>query len=112
LQAFNGGVFGVTAAALVLAPVLASGNLFHSYVPFLVLRLWIVGFCWYGAGLAHRAGGLRRSWQAIYVMIALPFLFLWGLKVEEWAIIDFIAAALVSVSAVFLRTAPGRDGAT
>ncbi len=112
LQAFNGGVFGLTAAALVLAPLLAGANAFHSYTPFLLLRLWIVGFCWYGASLARRAAGLRRSWQGIYVIIALPFLFLWGLKVEEWAIIDFIAAALVGVSAAFLRTEPGRGDAT
>ena len=105
-QHFSGGAFGFTAAALVLAPFMAAGNVFHSYIPFLLLRLWTLGFCWYGMTLARRAGGVRRVWQAVYGLVALPFLFVWGLNVEGWAVIDWASAALIGVSAIFLRTEP------
>jgi len=56
--------------------------------------------------LARRAGGVRRVWQAVYGLVALPFLFVWGLNVEGWAVIDWASAALIGVSAIFLRTEP------
>ncbi len=110
-QHFSGGAFGFTAAALVLAPVMAAENVFHSYTPFLLLRLWTLGFCWYGVTLARRAGGVRRTWQVVYGLIALPFLVAWGLAVEQWAVIDWASAALIGVSAFFLRTEPASTGA-
>jgi hypothetical protein len=110
-QLFSGGAFAVTAVALLLAPFLAAADLFHSYTPFLLLRIWVIGFCWYGGMLARRAGGFRRSWLLIYVAIALPFVLVWGLKVEMWAIIDLVSAVLIGVSAIFLRTYPVPRGA-
>jgi len=110
-QLFSGGAFGFTAAALVLAPFLAAANVFHSYLPFLLLRVWVIGFCWYGGLLARRAGGFRRSWLLVYVLIALPFALVWGLKVDEWALIDLLSAALIGLSAIFLRTEPSQRGA-
>lgn len=104
---FNGAAFGFTAAALVLAPVLAGLDLAGSYLPYLLLRMWMIGFCIYGAMLARRAGGPRRAWQAVYVVIALPFALVWGLEVEQWAVIDLSAAALIGLSALFLRSEPG-----
>jgi hypothetical protein len=108
---FNGGAFGFTAAALVLAPFLAAANIFHSYLPFLFLRVWVIGFCWYGILLARRAGGFRKSWLVMYVIIALPFALVWGLKVDEWALIDLASAVLIGLSAVFLRSEPPPRGA-
>lgn len=103
-QLFAGGAFGFTIAALIAAPLAAAADVFHSYTPFLLLRVWVVGFCWYGNSLAIRAGGLRRSWQVIYALIGLPYLFVWGLPVEVWMVIDLTTAFLIGVSVFVLRT--------
>jgi len=106
LQLFYGPPFAVTIVALVLAPVLAAADLAGSYLPYALLRFWMIGFCLYGITLARSAGGLRRLWQVVYGAIAIPFAFIRGLEVEQWAVIDFVAAACVAASALFLRTEP------
>jgi len=71
-----------------------------------LLRLWMVGFCLYGIVLSNAAGGFRKVWQFAYGIMAIPFILIWGLSVEQWAIIDWIWAGLISLSAFFLRTEP------
>ena len=101
---FNPTAFGGTAAALVLAPIVAELNLAGSYLPFIALRLWLVGFSVYGYVLAGQAGGLRRIWRWFYGMMFVIFALIWGLDVEVWAVIDWACAVLIGASALFLRT--------
>lgn len=108
LENFEWGMFGLTIGALGVFPLLAAWDVFHSYTPFLLLRMWMVGFAAHGFLLARSAGGVRRIWQPVYLIIGAVFLFVWGLEVEEWMLIDFGTAVLVAVSAIFLRTAPAR----
>lgn len=103
-ELFNTSAFGGTVVALVLAPIVAELNLAGSYLPFLALRLWVVGFSVYGYILAGRAGGLRRTWRGLYGVMIFVFVFVSGLEVETWALIDWTCAALVGASAFFLRT--------
>ena len=46
----------------------------------------------------------------VYVLIALPFALVWGLKVDEWALIDLVSATLIGLSAIFLRTELSQRG--
>jgi hypothetical protein len=103
---FADGAFVFTFVALVLAPVLAALDLVHSYTPYLLLRLWMIGFSVYAFVLSRRAGGLRRAWQLVYVLIALVFAFVRGIEIEDWAVIDLVCATLVGLSTPFLRTEP------
>ncbi len=103
---FAGEVFAFTVGGLILSPLAAAANLFHSYTPFLLLRLWVLGFCWYGITLARRAGGHRRLFRFMYALVVLPFLFIWGLPIDTWALIDWGAALLIALSAPLLRTEP------
>jgi hypothetical protein len=81
-----------TVVVLILAPLLAATDVFNSYIPFLLLRLWVIGFA------------LRRIWTIPYALMGGIFLFVWGLQVEEWALIDLSCAAMVAFSTLFLRT--------
>lgn len=102
----KGPAFIWTALILVLAPIVADANILGSYVPFILLRLWLVGFSLYGILLARRAGGFRRGWVAVYALIGATFTLVWGLEVEMWAVLDWLAAGLVLLSTAFLRTEP------
>jgi len=83
-QLFNREAFGITIAAHVLAQLLAAADVFHRHTPFSSCDCgWSAAI--YGAELARRAGGTRRSWQVGYVLIAVPFVGFWGLDVEIWA---------------------------
>jgi hypothetical protein len=107
-ESFAGGAFATTAAVLVAAPFVAAFDLAGSYLPFSLLRLWMVGFAAYGWWLSGRAAGWRRIWRIFFLPLSLIFVFVRGLEVEEWAIIDFAAAALVGISVLSLRTEPAR----
>ena len=91
---------------LTFAPLLANADLVQSYLPWLVLRIWMIGFALYATSLARRAGGLRRIWRIPYGAVALVFAFVWGPDVKVWAVIDWFTAGVVAVSALFLRTEP------
>jgi hypothetical protein len=106
---FSAGAFFVTVAALVAIPILADAELLQGYLPFLLLRVWMIGFSIYAYGLADLAGGMRRVWQVPYALTFLIFLFVWGLPSELWHLIDIVAALLVTMSALFLRTEPDRS---
>ena len=105
-QRYATGPFAFTVGILLIAPIVAALNLAGTYLPFLLLRLWVTGFAVYAHGLARCAGGLRRIWSGVYLIIAFPFVFIWGLDVAQWAMIDVAAAALVALSMLFLRTEP------
>jgi hypothetical protein len=89
-----------------MAPVLASADIVGSYVPFLVLRAWCVGFAIYAIRLASQAGGFRKLWQGPFFLMVVTFSFVWGLETQHWAIIDWACAVAVLVSMPFLRTIP------
>ena len=105
-QRYATGPFAFTVGILLIAPIVAALNVAGTYLPFLFLRLWVTGFAVYAHGLAGCAGGLRRIWSGVYLIIAFPFVFIWGLDVAQWAMIDVAAAALVALSMLFLRTEP------
>jgi hypothetical protein len=108
-ELFTGAVFTATVIALVAAPILAAADIAGSYLPWAALRLWMVGFAVYGFILARQAGGLRRLWQGFYAAVGFFFAFVYGLEVEEWALIDLTVALLVGLSALFLRTEPSQS---
>ena len=103
---FSGTLFVTTIAALTLLPILASADLIHSYVPYFLLRLWMVGFAVYGVKLSNSAGGWRTVWVVVYSGVGCVFAFVWGLEAEQWWSIDYASALLVALSAAFLRTEP------
>jgi hypothetical protein len=105
-KAFSWPGFLITVAALGVAPVFAAADLGIGYLPFLLLRGWMIGFALYGLILSSQAGGFRRVWRVPYVALGVVFAFVWGLEVEYWAAIDWGFAAAILASALFLRTEP------
>lgn len=93
-----------TILVLLAAPLLAAADLAGTYLPFLLLRGWLIGFSFYAFHLADAAGGLRRLWRFYYGALGITFAVVWGLRVEQWAVIDVVAAALTLLSVPFLRT--------
>jgi DNA-binding NtrC family response regulator len=87
-------------------PILATANVVGSYWPWLLLRLWMLGFCFYGGALAKRARGARRIWQGVFAGVAIPFAFVWGIEVEAWLVIDWASACVIALSTIFLRSEP------
>jgi hypothetical protein len=107
--AFAWEAFAAMAGALVLSPIFAALDVFHSYLPFLILRFCAIGFAFYGSWLAKEAGGFRQIWRGFYLLLGLVFAFAWGLPTDVWALIDAAMAAALAVSALFLRTTPGQE---
>jgi hypothetical protein len=105
-KVFSWEAFAGTVAALLIAPVLADVNILHSYTPFLLLRGWMIGFSCYGIVLSLGAAGFRRHWRLPYGLMAAIFLFVWGIPADGWLVVDWSAAVIVAVSALFLRTWP------
>jgi hypothetical protein len=106
LDGFVPAVFVGTILALIAAPIAAAADIFHSYLPFAALRLWMAGFGVYGILLANAAGGFRKIWAVPYAGMGLVFLIVKGPEVEQWAVIDFCSAMTIAFSALFLRTEP------
>ena len=88
---------------LLLAPIAAAADVFHSYLPFVLLRLWMVGFAAYAFALARRAERSLGLLQLSFLAIGFVFLFVWNLEVEQWAVIDVVAAAVIVLSVWPLR---------
>jgi hypothetical protein len=106
LDGFVPAAFVGTIIALIGAPIAAAADIFHSYLPFAALRLWMAGFAVYGILLANAAGGFRKAWFIPYAGMGLIFLLVKGLEVEQWAVIDFGSAVTIALSTLFLRTEP------
>ena len=70
--------FLMTIGALVVAPFLAAADLAGSYLPFGLLRVWMVGFAVYAFLLAKLAGGSQCLLRFPFILVGLTFAFVWG----------------------------------